>query len=133
LIYKSHLLLLNIHCLLYLELTLKRKKFYHKYIDRSLPLNDQLSVTQAVMANERTLLSFLRTALAILVAGLSLIKFFELEWMVYSGWILFIVSFLTITMGIVRFSKMKALIQSIEKHSHKLVVQNKFNSDSDSD
>lgn len=112
---------------------MKRKKFYHKYIDRSLPLNDQLSVTQAVMANERTLLSFLRTALAILVAGLSLIKFFELEWMVYSGWILFIVSFLTITMGIVRFSKMKALIQSIEKHSHKLVVQNKFNSDSDSD
>lgn len=112
---------------------MKTKNFYEKYIDDSLSLNDQLAAAQAVMANERTLLSFLRTALAILVAALSLIKFFELDWMVFAGWTLFNISLITVAIGLYRYHRMKNMIRNIEEHSHKLILQNKFNTDSDSD
>jgi uncharacterized protein (DUF302 family)/uncharacterized membrane protein YidH (DUF202 family) len=42
-----------------------------------LPLSDELAVGRTSLANERTLLAYLRTALQCVVGGVSLIKFFD--------------------------------------------------------
>ena len=40
-------------------------------------IRDQLAADRTILANERTLLAYLRVALTLFVAGVSFIKFFE--------------------------------------------------------
>lgn len=43
----------------------------------NLEIRDSLAMQRTKMANERTLLSYIRTAMAMVLAGLTFIKFFE--------------------------------------------------------
>ncbi|WP_299826224.1 DUF202 domain-containing protein [uncultured Pontibacter sp.] len=44
---------------------------------QNLEVRDQLAMERTILANERTLLAYSRTAMALVLAGLSFMKFFE--------------------------------------------------------
>jgi putative membrane protein len=52
------------------------------------PQRDDLAVDRTALANERTLLAYLRTALQCVVAGVSLLKFFDDPVAAALGWTL---------------------------------------------
>ena len=59
------------------------------------------------MANERTLLAYVRTTLALLACGASLIQFFTHPWMRLAGWVFIPVGLLTAVVGTSRYFKMR--------------------------
>lgn len=78
----------------------KRKEFD----TNKLILRDYLAISRSKLANERTLLAYVRTGFMFFVSGLSLIKLFPTEtiW-VFFGYSLIPMSVFTIILGIIRF------------------------------
>ncbi|WP_161484725.1 MULTISPECIES: DUF202 domain-containing protein [unclassified Kosmotoga] len=78
----------------------KRKEFD----TNKLILRDYLAISRSKLANERTLLAYVRTGFMFFVSGLSLIKLFPTEtiW-VFLGYSLIPMSVFTIILGIIRF------------------------------
>ncbi len=55
-------------------------KHYKKYAEEHkepLQLRDYLAIDRTLLANERSLLAYMRTAITLFIAGISLIKFFD--------------------------------------------------------
>ena len=90
------------------------KNLYKRFIEKELPLNDQLAAARSILANERTFLSYQRTALTLAVAGFSFVKFFESDLIVYIGWFFIPASITTVIIGILRYVKMRDLIRNLE-------------------
>lgn len=97
------------------------KNLYKKFILRNLSLTDQLAATRSILANERTFLSYQRSALTIAVAGLTLIKFFDWFWIVVIGWLFLPASVVFVIIGTVRYRRMLTLILSLEDDSVKRI------------
>lgn len=91
-----------------------KKNLYQKFIEKELAPVDQLAAARSILSNERTFLSYQRTALTLLVAGFSFIKFFDMEILTIIGWIFIPSATITIFLGIYRYIKMKDLIRNIE-------------------
>jgi len=85
-------------------------------INKDLILREKLALQRTVLANQTTLLSFLRTSLYFLVAGLSLRSLLKLENSLALETVLFLVSVGTLVFGIWNFYKHKALILKSEVH-----------------
>lgn len=92
----------------------EKKNLYQKFILKELPVNDQLAAARSILANERTFLSYQRTSLALAAAGLTFIKFFEMNWIVLIGWALLPIALFTVIRGLARYIKMRDLIRNIE-------------------
>jgi len=60
---------------------------YTKFRNRSLTLNDYLAIDRTILSNERTLLAYGRTALAMVIIGGSCLKFFDSIILVVIGWL----------------------------------------------
>lgn len=70
-------------------------------------LRDFLALERTTLANERTLFSYIRSGIYLIIAGfafLELRKFIDLEWL---GYFLFGLSFILIVYGIVRYTILK--------------------------
>jgi len=75
-------------------------------ITNKLILRDHLAIGRSKLANERTLLAYIRTGLMFFVSGLSLIKLFSDDTvLVYFGYFLIPLSVCLIIWGIYRFIK----------------------------
>lgn len=61
---------------------------YERFRGQRLTLNDYLAIDRTELANERTLLAYGRTAIALLVTGVSAIKFFDSPWISAVGAVL---------------------------------------------
>ena len=85
-------------------------------INKDLILREKLAVQRTVMANQTTLLSFIRTSLYFLVAGLSLKSLLKLENSLLFQITFYVVSFSTMIIGVYNYFKQKRLIQSSEIH-----------------
>ena len=83
---------------------------YVKFRGQSLTLNDYLAIDRTVLANERTLLSYTRTALTMLVIGGTCIKFFDNLWIEIVGVLFLILALATFIIGWRRFLRMRAYI-----------------------
>lgn len=70
-----------------------------KTINKDLILRENLALQRTVLANQSTFLSFLRTSMYFLVAGLSINNIFQLE----EGALVYQVLFYTISVGILAF------------------------------
>lgn len=81
---------------------------YRGYDQERLILRDHLAIDRTVLANERTLLSYLRTAFAFTVAGLTFLQFFEGGALRVLGVTLLPVSALTAIIGVYRFLLVRA-------------------------
>lgn len=83
---------------------------YSKFTKEKLILRDQLAVDRTILANERTFLSYIRTALALFAAGVFSIKFFDSILIEVIGWVFVFSGIITLTIGIQRYRKMKKII-----------------------
>ena len=93
---------------------------YSKVDPEKMILRDHLAYDRTVLANERTLLSYFRTAIALLAAGGTLIKLFPAEpGMVRLGYMLLAVGTVSIVVGSLRFITVrKRLSCTYEKLEH---------------
>lgn len=91
------------------------KKIHSKYHKGELELRDYLAAHRTVLANDRTWISYVRTALALFVSGATLIKFFDSKMFFVIGWIFIPVSIIILLIGIWNHHKRWKIIGSIEK------------------
>lgn len=85
-------------------------------INKDLILREKLAIQRTVMANQTTLLSFIRTSLYFLVAGLSLKSLLKLDNSLLFQVTFYVVSFSTIVIGVYNYFKQKRLIKNSEIH-----------------
>lgn len=85
-------------------------------INKDLILRERLAIQRTVMANQTTLLSFLRTSLYFLVAGLSLNSLLKLENSLTFQITFYSVSIIILFLGIYNYFKQVLLIKNSKKH-----------------
>ncbi len=88
---------------------------YSKFIKEGLILRDYLAVDRTVIANERTFLAYIRTALTLFIAGVSCIQFFDSVAIEIVGWIFVPMGIATFIVGFTRYKKMKGLVRGIKE------------------
>lgn len=94
------------------------KNVYKKFIDFTIPLTDQLAVARTILANERTFLSYQRTALTLAVSGISFIHFFDNLIIAIIGWIFIPAALITMALGIKRYRNMKKCVIKLEDNNN---------------
>ena len=92
------------------------KQTLEQEINKDLILRERLAIQRTNMANQTTLLSFIRTALYFLIAGLSIRGFFKLELLVYLEVLFFACAVLLFGFGLYNFNKNKKAIIESETH-----------------
>ena len=85
-------------------------------INKELILREQLAIQRTHMANQTTLLSFIRTALYFFVAGLSIKSFFKMEKSISIEIFFFSISVLIFMLGWYNFYTNFKKIQKSKKH-----------------
>jgi putative membrane protein len=90
---------------------------YRKFVTKELLLNDKLAAARSILANERTYLSYQRSALTFAVAGFTFIKFFDSIWLIIFGISLIPVAIITIIIGTYRYKKMRDIIMGVENEN----------------
>ena len=78
---------------------------YNKVIPEKMILSDYLAVERTVMANQRSLLACIRTALSLIVAGASFIKFSGYLWVETVGWVFIPLGAMLIIVGAVAIAQ----------------------------
>lgn len=76
---------------------------YSRFRDQDLTLRDLLAIDRTVVANERTLLGYVRTTLALLAAGGSLLHFLDAMWSTVTGVILVVASGPMFVIGLIHY------------------------------
>ena len=97
-------------------------------INNDLILRERLAIQRTNMANQTTLLSFVRTSLYFLIAGLSIRGFFILELLIYLEIILFIFYLILFRYRLYNYKKNKKIIIQSEIHigNYKYDYENKI-------
>jgi putative membrane protein len=78
-------------------------------------LRDELAIQRTILANQRTLLSFFTASLAIAVAGVTLIRFFEGHWAHWAGWALLPCAVILFIYGFKNYFSHKRTIETAYK------------------
>lgn len=73
-------------------------------------LADHLAVNRTNLANERTFLSYTRTALTLFIGGISIVQFFDSIIIQVIGWIFIPSSIFVFLNGLAKFETMKQMI-----------------------
>lgn len=77
-------------------------------------VRDFMAVERTVMANERTFLSYIRSALGLFIGGASFVQFFDSPVMQLVGWIFIPLGIIAFGLGLRRYRKINKLIQKAE-------------------
>ncbi|MXV38306.1 DUF202 domain-containing protein [Flavobacteriaceae bacterium Ap0902] len=94
----------------------KLVKFTDEYdVKEKIILRDHLALQRTKLANERTLLTYVRSALYLIIAGLAFIGMKDFESMPYLGEICFVVSIIILMIGFVRFYQLKKQLNKVYK------------------
>ena len=84
---------------------------YAKFSNRSLTLNDYLAIDRTILSNERTLLAYGRTALAMVIIGGSALKFFDPGILTVVGWLFIAGGAITMLIGWRRYRHTDRLLR----------------------
>jgi putative membrane protein len=85
-------------------------------MNRDLILREHLAIERTKMANETTLLSYIRTGLYFIVGGSTLGHFIETEFWRISGIPLMIIGIIIILFGIVRYYRVVKMLEMSRKN-----------------
>jgi putative membrane protein len=85
-------------------------------INKDLILREKLALQRTVLANQTTLLSFLRTSLYFLVAGLSLQNLLLLKNGLVFQLTFFVISLGTFVFGLINYFRHRRIIRDSERH-----------------
>ncbi len=77
-----------------------KRTTYARFEQDDLTLRDVLAIDRTLVANERTMLGYVRTTLAMLGAGAALLHFFNEETSQYAGWGFVALSIPTLGIGV---------------------------------
>jgi len=88
---------------------------YSRFNPEELILRDELAIDRTLLANERTFLSFLRSGVALFIAGVSMIHFSEQAWFAFIGFSCLPAALITTAIGVQRYRKMDASISLVRK------------------
>ena len=89
---------------------------YEKFSEE-LILRDYLAIDRTMLANERTLLSYLRTTFGLAAAGVVMIKLFDISTLNIISYIFIIISPFFTIIGILRFIRVRQKLKTISKSS----------------
>lgn len=89
--------------------------WHHRLSDHTLGYRDYLALDRTKLANERTLLSYLRTGFTSLITGVSFIKLFDSLFFQVTGLLLISSGFIVLFIGLWKFTHMHKLIESMQK------------------
>ncbi|MET0759161.1 MAG: DUF202 domain-containing protein [Flavobacterium sp.] len=87
-----------------------------KPVNKDLILRERLALQRTLLANQSTFLSFLRTSMYFLIAGLSLRNLLKVENSLLIEIALFITSFVIFVLGTLNYLKHKKSILENKKH-----------------
>ena len=85
-------------------------------INKDLILREKLALQRTALANQTTLLAFLRTSMYFLVAGLSLKSLLKVQNSFEIEIVLFAISFIILSLGIINYFRHKKMIYENEKN-----------------
>lgn len=88
--------------------------FYSKFKKEDLILRDFLAADRTVLANERTFMAYIRTALALAAGGGTLIHFFETPLIKIGGILLIVLAVVILIWGIRRFLHYKRSLEALQ-------------------
>lgn len=85
-------------------------------VNKDLILREKLALQRTVLANQSTFLSFLRTSMYFLMAGLTLQNLFQNKKYDFFEILLFIISAVVLVLGIINYFRHKKWIKVSEIH-----------------
>ncbi len=88
--------------------------YYIQFKKDELILRDYLAADRTVLANERTLMSYIRTSVALAAGGGSLIHFFNSLVTTIGGVVLIILAVVTIGWGLQRFAYYRRHLKGLQ-------------------
>lgn len=91
------------------------KNPYKRFSQAELILRDELAIDRTILANERTLLSYLRGALTLVIAGVSIVHFVPAGVLYWVGLSLVPVGVVSGVFGTLRYRKMNRRIRAIRE------------------
>jgi len=96
-----------------------------KDTNKDLILREKLAIQRTILANQTTLLAFVRTSMYFLVAGLSIDNFIEFNNILIIPYLFYVVSFVIAVLGVVNYFIQKNKIKKSEIHvgNYKLEVK----------
>ena len=80
-------------------------------------LGDHLALDRTVLANERTLLAYVRTTLGLLGGGVAVAHFIDDPWLTLLGWALALAAPAVMWIGIRRYQRVRAHLRAMDKAS----------------
>ncbi|MBN2096372.1 DUF202 domain-containing protein [Candidatus Peregrinibacteria bacterium] len=96
------------------------KNMHQHYHEGHLNLRDYLGAHRTLLANDRTWLAYIRTALTFFVAGVSFIQFFKSQLLIVIGWTFVPVGIVFLVLGFWKYLKVRYLIHSIKGNSDEI-------------
>jgi putative membrane protein len=93
---------------------------YKRFDSDDLILRDELAIDRTLLANERTLFSYLRSGVALLIAGVSIIHFSQEGWFWAVGIACIPTGLITGIVGAIRYRRMNQSITLIRRQSKDL-------------
>ena len=91
------------------------KSPYSKFDSNDLILRDELAVDRTLLANERTLMTYLRFGVALLIAGVSIIQFSTQDWYWAVGIACLPAGIITGVVGVGRYRRMNKSISLVRR------------------
>jgi putative membrane protein len=88
---------------------------YERFKKSDLILRDELAIDRTVLANERTLLSYIRLAITLIIAGISIVHFAMEKWFETIGFLCVPIGIVAGIYGWCRYQKMAAEITVLRK------------------
>jgi putative membrane protein len=88
-------------------------------------LRDYLALERTKLANERTLLSYIRSSLYLLLGGVAIIQLEGFEGIKFIGYVSLSLTILLVLIGIYRFEKLNKQLKAYYKQIEQIKNQNK--------
>lgn len=79
-------------------------------LNKEIILSDELSIHRTNLANERSLLSYIRTAATAVLVGISFVKLFEVGILQILGVAIMFGAVFTLALGLIKFKKTQEMI-----------------------
>jgi putative membrane protein len=86
-----------------------------KVVNKDLILRERLALQRTILANQTTVLAFIRTAMYFFVAGLSTRNLLKIENSIVIEVSFYTIAFIILVLGIVNFFKQRKMITENEK------------------
>lgn len=88
---------------------------YRRFQSQELILRDELAIDRTLLANERTVLAYLRGSLTLVIAGVTFLHFFDKGILLYVGALCLPLGVAAGILGVLRYRKMDRSIRMVRE------------------